>query len=419
MQPLTKAELEKFAPGALPEYVDALVNGWSTMTKHGITANPLRLCNFLAQIAHETGGFTIFRENTNWSVKRMGEIWPARFDKLKNPVGYAKCVACGNDEVKKANLAYSGRTDVGNKGGSDGWDYRGNGPLQDTGRFAFAEAGRILGEDLENNPDNYNIYKGFRVACHKWEAYGLNRLADRHYIRAIGNRINRGNSYSAHEPIGHADRLRWFDRAWQFFGDGPLSVPDGMALGAHGETVKTLQAKLRELGYPVGKIDGVFGTSLARAVAAFKLDHKRENARDLTELEPDEIVGIYTTAALDTAKPAEINPERKEATEKEIVAASDTAKAGKEVEVAGTAMVMAGALGGGTQQGLFDGMSASFDWLPGVQSVLTPVASAAQWGFKNAFWVVPLLFGFWFWKKGRHVVMARAKDYWSGFNLSK
>lgn len=413
MQPLTEVELKQFAPSAKAHYVDALLHNWPEMQRRGINT-PLRLCNFLAQLAHESGGFTIVRENTNWSPKRMCEIWPGRYKTPMDP----RILLCGSDPVKKANLAYSHRADIGNQGGNDGWDFRGCGPMQDTGRYAFREAGSILGMDLETEPEVYeNIHLSMKVAVVKWERMGLNILADRHYIRAIGNKINRGSAYSKYEPIGHASRLKWFSKAWTLFGDTPQpEVPEGMALGAYGASVEALQGRLRELGYGVGSVDGVFGPATARAVAAFKYDHKRHTGE---VLETDEVAGPETLAALDIAPPVELSPERTETTEAELVAESSTARAGKDVEVAGTVLAGSGAAAAAADNGIFDGMSTYLGWMPEVQSVLTPVASAAMWGVKNALWLLPLLGGIWFWQRGRHVVVARLKDHWSGLNLSR
>ena len=130
MDPLTEAELKQFAPSARKEYLDALVSGWQEMEREGINT-PARLCEWLGQHAHETGGFRIIRENTSWTPAQMKKLWPHRF-----PLGAAdpRIIAAGRDPRKLANLAYSNRADLGNRGGDDGWDYRGSSFCQLTGR---------------------------------------------------------------------------------------------------------------------------------------------------------------------------------------------------------------------------------------------------------------------------------------------
>jgi predicted chitinase len=417
MLQLTEVEIRKFAPRALPQYVDALVKASEYEMPRSNFTSPLRLVNFLAQGCHETGGLTIEREDCSWSKKRMCEVWP----KLKKPAALAQLALCADDDESKANFIYSGRTDIGNRPGStDGWDFRGGFWMQDTGRNAWMEASEVCGVDFVSDPTLYNAAQSVKYWVRKWDRDGYHKLADRHYIRAIGNKINRGSPYSTLEPIGHESRLAWFAKIWNVLGppgEAP-EVPEGMALGAYGEEVKALQSRLRELGYGIGSIDGVFGPTVARAVAAFKLDQKRITER---EMEPDEIVGPYTLALLSIADKAEMAPGRAEATEKEIIAVSSTAAEGNKVAQAGTAMVVAGMTAGAETNGLIDvnGFASSVDWLPGLQSTLTPVAAAASWAMKNAVWVALVVFGFWFWQKGRHVLAARCRDFWQGFNLSK
>lgn len=52
-------DLKRFAPKAKQEYVTALLGNLYLLQTNGILDNSYRLCHFMAQIAHETGGFTI------------------------------------------------------------------------------------------------------------------------------------------------------------------------------------------------------------------------------------------------------------------------------------------------------------------------------------------------------------------------
>lgn len=415
MEKLTEAELKEFAPKARREYVDALINGWNDLQRAEINTT-LRLCEFLAQTAHETGGFTILRENTKWSGKRMCEIWPGRFKFAADP----RIIACRGDDQALANLAYGSgdlAKTLGNVEADDGWRYRGGSFLQGTGRAFYREAGAALGLDLEERPELIeNSAIGLRVALWTWGRAGCNKLADRHYTRAIGNAINRGSAYTAKEPIGHKDRLMWFDRAWAIFGDGPApKTLEGMALGAHGANVEAVQVRLRELGYGVGNVDKTFGPSLSRAVVGFKADQKRAG---IDGLEADEIVGVKTLAALDTAGKAPVAPERETATEHDLVAAgSHEVAAGRQSKTAGWLMVGGGAAEGARQSGGLDMIQKQVGWVPEMQTVMVPVIEAVKWGLSNAFWVVVIGGGVWFWAKGREVIAARLKAHRLGFNL--
>lgn len=97
----------------------------------------------LATTYGETGGaMQPRRENMNYSAKRIREVWPRRREAVKyarNPKGLA-------------NHVYNGR--LGNRTGTDdGWDFRGAGLGQITGRDNFRKWGDRLGLDLINHPE--------------------------------------------------------------------------------------------------------------------------------------------------------------------------------------------------------------------------------------------------------------------------
>ena len=67
-----------------------------------------------------------------------------------------------------------------------------------------------------------------------------------------------------------------------------------LSKGSTGQDVKTLQTKLKELGYLQGKVDGIFGSATKKAVKAFQKANK---------LTADGIVGPKTFAALGIEMP--------------------------------------------------------------------------------------------------------------------
>lgn len=411
--PITADEIRKFAPRALPEYVDAIVSGWSSIQAVEINT-PLRLCEFLAQAAHETGGFTILAEDTCYSVKNLQDNFPHRFEGV---AGLAKAKLIAGNEEKVAESLYGGR--LGNCDAGDGFKYRGRGFFQDTGRYCYREYGELIGEDLEADPDLLERPAiSLKSACARWQRMRLNRLADRHYTRAIGNAINRGNAFSSKEPIGAESRLAWFSRAWTVFGDGgPVPAGDGLALGAYGPRVEALQLRLKALGYGVGAVDKVFGPGTAAAVAAFKLEHKHRGG---AELEPDEIVGPLTDQALEAAPARAISPERAEATEHDLAAVGSTeVKAGQQQAAIGQVATVAAGIEASRQAGVFDMAKENLGWVPSAHTFLVPVIDALKWAFANAFWVGALVGGVWFWVKGREMIAARLAAHRSGANMGR
>ena len=116
--------------------------------KYGITT-PLLVAHVMAQISHECGAGHDVVENLNYTAGRMMQVWPSRFPTMARRAPYA-----GNPRAL-ANKVYNGR--MGNASGSDdGWNFRGRGASQTTGREGYARLAKATGLDLVNHPDLVN-----------------------------------------------------------------------------------------------------------------------------------------------------------------------------------------------------------------------------------------------------------------------
>lgn len=123
---------------------------------YGILDNALRLAHFMAQLAHESGGFRYMEE-----------------------------IASGQ--------AYEGRGDLGNIQPGDGKRYKGRGPIQLTGRTNYRDYGQALGIDFERHPEIVSTPSiGLIAGLEYWKRKGLNALADADNIEAITRKINGG-----------------------------------------------------------------------------------------------------------------------------------------------------------------------------------------------------------------------------------
>ncbi|MEO0943246.1 MAG: peptidoglycan-binding protein [Pseudomonadota bacterium] len=412
MKLLTEEDLLRFAPRAKPEYITALVRHQNLFT-----FSALARCHFLAQTAHETGGYTIDREWTTWTPAQFCKLWPHRFKSRFDP----RILACGTNSVKKANLAYGGKhrlaKALGNtKDPDDGYSYRGGGFLQTTGRENYRKLGNIIGVPLEENPSLIETPEvSLKAAIAEWDVMGCTAFADRNQIHAVSNAINAGNPYRSRAANGFEDRKQWFERAFRFFGEGVV-LPDTsvLSLGSRGDRVRHLQGLLRERGYPVGTVDGVFGKRTAHAVLAFKMDDKRET------WPPQEIVDANTLLLIeDSETQLAVSEERQETTEKELAALGSTeVAAGKSQKRAATLLTL-GAVGHGasTHPSMFAAAQDSIGILPQWHSFLTPVIAAVQWGLANFFWIVALILGAWVWSGGHKTVVARVRAHVRGWNV--
>lgn len=144
-----------------------------------------RLACWLGQLDVESGGFTRFVENLNYSSDRLRAVWPHRFPTNESTVGFAHVPEA------LANKVYGGR--LGNTEPGDGYHFRGRGLIQITGRDNYARYGTRLGLDLIGNPElAAEPLTAARIAGAFWSAHGLNVAADADDIEAITRAVNGG-----------------------------------------------------------------------------------------------------------------------------------------------------------------------------------------------------------------------------------
>ena len=135
---------------------------------------PARQAAFLAQIGHESGGL-------HWLVELWGPSEPQR--------------------------RYEGRLDLGNTEPGDGYNYRGRGLLQITGRHNYEKTGEALGEPLVEHPELLGTPElAARSAAWFWKSHGLNELADDGLFEKITRRVNGGLN-------GYVERMALFRAA--------------------------------------------------------------------------------------------------------------------------------------------------------------------------------------------------------------
>ena len=177
---------------------------------------PQRIAGFLAQTAHESGGYTMLTENLNYRAATLAACWPNRFAVLgadKKPIkenGKLVPTAVANAIAGKpeliANLVYSGRMGNGPAESGEGWAFRGRGLKQLTGKDNYTRCGASLGVDLVASPDKLlePLYAA-RSAGWFWKTNKLSDYADRGDLEGMTKRINGG-------LIGYAERKAKYDK---------------------------------------------------------------------------------------------------------------------------------------------------------------------------------------------------------------
>ena len=162
---------------------------------------PQRVAAFIAQCAHESGGFRMLKENLNYRAVTLRKIFPKYFPTDELAAQYA-----GKPEMI-ANKVYGGRMGNGDESSGDGFRYCGRGLIQLTGKnnyMAFAESIETPVEDI---PEFLGTFEGaVQSACWFWETNNLNQWADKGDILTLTKRINGGT-------IGLEDRIKHYEHA--------------------------------------------------------------------------------------------------------------------------------------------------------------------------------------------------------------
>lgn len=196
---LDAATLRRLWPRAPQALVDAMAaHAPAAFAKYGLTTR-LRVLHLLAQISHESGGGTITAENLNYSTAaRIAAVWPRRF----TPASAAPYV---HNPKGLADKVYNGR--MGNRPGTDdGYNYRGRGLLQITGRDSYQQIGALVGLQLEAQPDlaGSPTY-ALDIAAAEFKKLGCLTFCDRDNVEAVTRRVNGGYT-------GLASRKAWLAR---------------------------------------------------------------------------------------------------------------------------------------------------------------------------------------------------------------
>lgn len=149
--PIDTSNLPKYTPGASGGSATGNMDLLNTaMDEMGFTGESQRAG--LAAITLGESGFRAVAENMNYSAARAREIFGFE------PVGgWEKVCAAGPVAVAEAVYGYQSRNaaarHLGNDKPGDGWNYRGRGFIQHTGKANYAAISKAVNVDLVSNPD--------------------------------------------------------------------------------------------------------------------------------------------------------------------------------------------------------------------------------------------------------------------------
>jgi putative chitinase len=175
------------AAGIKPEVAQRWVQPVQAACAEFDISTPKRVAAFLAQTAHESGGFVWLSENLNYSAEALMKIWPKRFPTIE----FARRFHRQPELI--ANAVYASRMGNGGPETGDGWRYRGRGLKQLTGKDNYTRCGRTLNVDLVGDPDLL-LRPGLaaRSAGWFWSSSNCGPLADDGQFELLTKRINGG-----------------------------------------------------------------------------------------------------------------------------------------------------------------------------------------------------------------------------------
>jgi len=204
---LTKEQLKQLLPKN--PYIDQWHHALSQLLPDYEINTPQRIAAFLAQCAHESGGFLFLKENLNYKAASLRKIFPKYFptDELANQ--YA---SKPNKAEAIANRVYASRMGNGPEDSGDGYRYCGRGLIQLTGKDNYTFFAGSLGISVEEAAEYLQTFEGAaQSACWFWESNNLNQFADKGDIVTMTKRINGGT-------IGLEDRIKHYEHALHVFG---------------------------------------------------------------------------------------------------------------------------------------------------------------------------------------------------------
>jgi putative chitinase len=207
MTELTLEQLKQMVPGNT--YITHWHNALEKLLPEYEIDTPQRIAAFVAQCAHESGGFKAIKENLNYRAVTLRKLFPKYFPTDELAAVYANM---SNKQEAIANRIYANRMGNGPEESGDGYRYCGRGLIQLTGKTNYSLFAESLEISVEDASEYLQTFEGAaQSACWFWESNNLNRFADVGDIKGMTRAINGGY-------IGLEDREKHYQHALHVLG---------------------------------------------------------------------------------------------------------------------------------------------------------------------------------------------------------
>ena len=132
---------DQHVPGLLEGIIAAAP---TVFPKYGLTTS-LVVAHFMAQASEECGAGLEFVENDNFTAEQLVKLWPSHFTgSMAERLAHNPRMIC--------DVAYGGRMGNAPPPSDDGYDYRGRGLSQCTGKEGYEKLAAKTGIDVVGNP---------------------------------------------------------------------------------------------------------------------------------------------------------------------------------------------------------------------------------------------------------------------------
>lgn len=174
-----------------------------------------QLINYLGQVTVESAYFTRSLENTNYSAKRMLEIFKSRFDTNKDRVlseeEKKKAYSLVGHPDRIANFIYANLNGNGDEASGDGNRYKGASGLQLTSKNNYERFSKWLGLSKTLTAvevaDRY-FWEAGLFYFEENKLWALASKIDDVSITKLSKAINLGNPNSKYTPHGLKERIK-------------------------------------------------------------------------------------------------------------------------------------------------------------------------------------------------------------------
>lgn len=228
----------------------------SVLPKYNInTVN--RIAGFLAQCGHESAGFTVLRENLNYSATGLRSVFKRYFPGHSIAEQYARKPEAIGSRV------YANRMGNGNEESKDGFKFRGRGAIQLTGKDNYTAFAKSINKSLDETIYYLSTTKGaIESACWFWSTNNINRHCDNDDIVTMTRAINGGVN-------GLNDRTSYYAKAKKVLKSSFLKINLNQTFkrGDVHNDIKVVQDALGAVA------DGDFGPTTEKLVKQWQEDN--------------------------------------------------------------------------------------------------------------------------------------------------